>query len=324
MNSQAKKIVSVIFKIAIITLAFLFIYHKLNNNQNLSNFKVLTRPLSETHVYLVFIVVVALMFLNWFLESLKWKYLVQRIEKITVWQAIESVFCGLTWAIFTPNRIGEYGGRMFFLSPRKRILGAIAMVVGALGQMVITNVMGAVAMLWFIWRFISPNLWIYSSLVILGTLFCGLFILIYFNISWLNSLLNRFEVLKPLRRFFFILARYRFKQLWKVFSYSIARFIVFTSQYCIIIHLLLPELLFFEICMMTFILFFVQSAIPSLDLLDVGVRSSVATYFFSFITTQDIAIMAATACVWFVNLIIPAILGSGFVLKLNFFDTRTR
>jgi uncharacterized membrane protein YbhN (UPF0104 family) len=324
LNSQAKKIVSVIFKIAIISLAFLFIYHKLNNNQNLSNFKGLTRSLSETHVYLVLVLVVVLMFLNWFLESLKWKYLVQRIEKVTIWQAIESVFCGLTWAIFTPNRIGEYGGRMFFLSPRKRVLGAIAMVVGALGQMVITNVMGAVAILWFIWRFISPGLWIYSALIFVGIIFCGLFILIYFNISWLNSLLNRFEVLKPLRRFFFILARYRFKQLWKVFSYSVARFIVFTSQYCIIIHLLLPELLFFEICMMTFILFFVQSVIPSLDLLDVGVRSSVATYFFSFITTQDIAIMAATACVWFINLIIPAILGSGFVLKLNFFDTRTR
>ena len=60
---------------------------------------------------------------------------------------------------------------------------------------------------------------------------------------------------------------------------------------------------------------------PSLDLQDVGVRSMTATYFFSFITTQEVAIMAVTACIWFVNLIIPAILGAGFVLKLNFFGT---
>lgn len=324
MNPQAKKIVSVVFKIAIISLAFLFIYNKLNNNQNLSNFNELTRSLSRTHVYVVLAVVFALMLLNWFIESLKWKYLVQRIERVTVWQAIESVFCGLTWAIFTPNRIGEYGGRMFFLSPRKRVFGAIAMVVGALGQMVITNIAGAIAVLWFTWRFIYPGVWLYTAFVFIGVIFCCFFILIYFNISWLNSLLNRFEVLKPLRRFFFILARYRFKQLWRVFLFSVTRFVVFTSQYYILIHFLVPELLLFEICMMIFLLFFVQSAIPSLDLLDVGVRSSVATYFFSFITTQDIAIMAATAGVWFINLIIPAILGSGFVLKINFFGNRTR
>ena len=46
-----------------------------------------------------------------------------------------------------------------------------------------------------------------------------------------------------------------------------------------------------------------------------------ATYFFSFITTNEIAIMAATASIWLINLIIPAILGSAFVFKLNFFGT---
>ncbi|HXI00588.1 MAG TPA: lysylphosphatidylglycerol synthase domain-containing protein [Sphingobacteriaceae bacterium] len=324
MNSQTKKIVSIIFKVAIISLAFLFIYHKLNNNHDLFKFSQLTTSLTRHKVYSVLTVVLSLMFLNWFLEALKWRFLVERIERINIWQALESVFCGLTWAVFTPNRIGEYGGRMFFLSPRKRILGAIAMAVGAIGQMVITNVMGATALLWFTWRFISPELWIYCVLVFLWMVFCGFFILIYFNISWLNYILNHFEILKPLRRFFFILARYRFKQLWKVFLYSITRFVVFTSQYYLIINLLLPELLIFEICMMIFILFFIQSAIPSLDLLDVGVRSSVATYFFGFITGQDVAIMAATASVWFINLIIPAILGAGFVLKINFFGTNNR
>ena len=83
-----------------------------------------------------------------------------------------------------------------------------------------------------------------------------------------------------------------------------------------------PELPMAEICMMTFILFFIQSAMPSLDLLDVGVRSMTATYFFSYITDQEVAIMAVAAGIWLVNLIIPAILGAGFVLKLNFFGTR--
>ena len=319
MNQKSKKYLSIVFKAAILILAFWFIYKKLSDNENISNFNSLAKALSPKSVYLVLVAVFLLMFLNWFLEALKWKFLVQRIEKISVWKAVESVFCGLTWAVFTPNRIGEYGGRVFFLSPRKRIIGAIAMGVGAIGQMVITNILGSLALLWFIGKFLHPNIVVYYALIFLVAIFCGFFLLFYFNIRWLYGLLSRIRFLKPFQKFFSILGRYNKKELWQVFLYCISRFAVFTTQYCLIIYLLVPEIALFDMVMMIFILFFIQSALPSLDLLDIGVRSMTATYFFGFITDQDIAIMAATACIWLVNLIIPAILGSVFVLKLNFF-----
>jgi hypothetical protein len=174
-------------------------------------------------------------------------------------------------------------------------------------------------LLWFIGRFLHPNIVVYYALIFLVVIFCGFFLLFYFNIRWLYGLLSRIRFLKPFQKFFSILGRYSKRELWQVFVYCISRFLVFTTQYCLIIHLLVPEIALFDMVMMIFILFFIQSALPSLDLLDIGVRSMTATYFFGFITDQDIAIMAATACIWLVNLIIPAILGSVFVLKLNFF-----
>ncbi|WP_026896992.1 lysylphosphatidylglycerol synthase transmembrane domain-containing protein [Daejeonella oryzae] len=321
MNQKQKKFFSIFFKAGILLLAFGFIYYKLSDNQNITRFKTLTLQLDTAKVSLVLGIVFLLMFLNWFLESLKWKFLVQRIEKISTWKAVESVFCGLTWAIFTPNRIGEYGGRVFFLSPRRRIMGVIAMGVGAFSQMVITNILGSLAILWFIGRFVELNILLYYSLSFLVVIFCGSFLLFYFNIRWLDGLLSRISFIKPYQRFFGILARYKKRELLQVFIYSFSRFAVFTTQYFLIIHLLIPEIQLFEMLMMIFILFFVQSALPSLDLLDVGVRSMTATYFFAFITSHEIAIMAATAFIWLINLIIPAILGSVFVLKLNFFGT---
>ena len=300
-------------------LAFGFIFKKLSHNQNIANFKSLAKVLTPQSVYITLTVVFLLMFLNWFLEALKWKFLVQRIERISTWKAVESVFCGLTLAVFTPNRIGEYGGRIFFLSPRKRIIGAIAMGVGAIGQMVITNILGSLALLWFAGKFLNLNILLYYSFSFLVFVFCGFFLLFYFNIRWLEGLLMRIRFLKPFHKFFSILGRYKKKELWQVFVYCIGRFAVFTTQYCLIIHLLVPEIQLFDMVMMIFILFFIQSALPSLDLLDIGVRSMTATYLFSFVAHHDIAIMAATACIWLVNLIIPAILGSIFVLKLNFF-----
>jgi hypothetical protein len=127
------------------------------------------------------------------------------------------------------------------------------------------------------------------------------------------------KLLKRFRKFFAILSSYPFNALFRVFLYSLSRYMVFTAQYCLIIHLLIPDIPLFQISMMIFILFFVQSALPSLDLLDIGVRAYTATYFFSYITDQEIAIIAATGCIWLINLVVPAILGSVFVFKLNFF-----
>jgi uncharacterized membrane protein YbhN (UPF0104 family) len=262
-----------------------------------------------------------LMFLNWFIEALKWKFLVKKIEYISTWKAVESVFCGLTWAIFTPNRIGEYGGRVFFLSPRKRIFGVIAMGIGSMGQMVITNILGALAILWFICIFVPLNFWLYYAIAFLTVIFCSFFILFFFNIRFLNGILLNIAFLKRFRKFLAIFSSYPKSDLLRVFLYSLSRFTVFTSQYCLIITLLIPDISIFQISMMIFILFFVQSALPSLDLLDIGVRSMTATYFFSYITNQEVAIIASIACIWLINLIIPAILGTVFVLKLNFFGT---
>ena len=320
MSTANKKLVSIFFKAAILLLAFGSIYQTLNKNQNLKNFKSLAASLDSLNVVIVVSVIVLLMLANWTLEAVKWKYLLKKIELISLWKAIESVYCGLTWAVFTPNRIGEYGGRVFFLSPRKRVFGVIAMVVGSIGQMVITNIFGAVAILWFLGRFMDINVLLYNALVFLVLVFCSFFLFFYFNIRLLDGLLSKVSFLRKFRRFFHILAKFKKADLAQVISYCLSRFLVFTTQYCLIIHFLIPEVALLDIVMMTFIFFFIQSALPSLDLLDVGVRSMTATYFFGFITSQEIAIMAATTLIWLVNLILPAILGSVFVLKLNFFD----
>ena len=300
-----------------------FIYYKLSDNKNLENFEALIKNLSGQKVYSILGSVFLLMFANWFLESLKWRFLISPVQRLSIWKAIESVFCGLTLAVFTPNRIGEYGGRVFFLAPRKRILGLVAMGVGAVGQMVVTNILGAIAILWFIHTYVEMDFWLFYGICVLALVYCLFFLLLFFNISSLLAILNSIRLLKRLRRFFRILARYHLKELIIVFAYSLLRFIAFTSQYCLVITLLIPDIPLFQMVMMIFILFFIQSALPSLDLLDVGVRAMTATYFFSFITTNEVAIMAATASVWLVNLIIPAILGSVFVFKLNFFGTRS-
>lgn len=320
MTPASKKIFSSLLKAIVLVLAGIFIYHRVSNNDNLRQFENLITHISRRRVIATMSFVIFLMVVNWVLESFKWQYLTRKLVKISAWEAIEAVFCGLTWAIFTPNRIGEYGGRVLFLPNRRRIHGVFAMAVGSFGQNVITNVLGLSALMWFAFRYQPINLWLAGGLSVGAIGFIVLILVFYFHIRWLVTLLNKIRFLKKYHRFFDIIGRYKFGELLSIMWFCLSRFFVFSFQYYLVIHLLMPQVPVFPMMMMVFILFFIQSALPSLDLLDVGVRSMTASAFFVYITDQKLAVIAAVSSIWLINLIIPAILGSVFVLKLKFFD----
>lgn len=319
----ARKTLNYLLKLGIVSLTIWFVYRHLNHNKNLEQFVNRIHKIGKTEVYTAIALVTILMLVNWVLEAVKWQYLTRLLEKMSLWKAIEAVFCGLTMAIITPNRIGEYGGRILYLPVRKRVHGIFAMAVGAFGQNTVTNVVGSLSLLYFIHTYFPLNPWFLLGITLLAGVFIFLILLFYFRIRWLVFLLDKIKFLKKYHRFFSIMAKYSFRQLVSIMLLSLARFVVFSSQYYILIHILLPDLHLIPVMLMVFNLFFIQSAIPSLDLLDIGVRNFIANYLFGFITAQSVAIMACVSCIWLINLIIPAILGSVFVLKLNFFGNNT-
>jgi hypothetical protein len=319
--AKAKKSLSYLLKFVILLLAFFFIYHRiLKNNDNLQEFYNLVIHISYNKVVFTLALIVLLMILNWVLESLKWWHLTRQLYPISVWRAIESVFCGLTWAVFTPNRIGEYGGRVMFLPNRKRIHGVFAMAVGSFGQNVITNVLGAGASVWFLYTFIHPNGLLLLAISFFAAVFAGFMLAFYFNIRWMVSLLNSIKFLKKFHRFFDIMGKYKAAQLFNIMWFCLARFLVFTFQYYLVIHLLIPQIPLLQMTLIMFVFFFIQSAIPSLDIIDIGVRSSISITLFSYVTDKTIAVVVAVSLIYIINLIIPALLGSIFVFKLKFFD----
>lgn len=321
MNSKAKKNLSLVLKITIFSLVVWYVYRLLSANTALLDFKVLLSTISRQVIYAALGLVCLLMLVNWFVEAWKWKFICLQFQPISVGKAIESVFCGLAWAVFTPNRIGEYGGRVLFLNPKKRIFGVIGMAIGSVSLMVITNVVGILSLCWFVHAYLGINGFWSVGVFILTLLYASFFIILYFKLRIVNDLLLKIRFLQKYQRFFSILLCYDQAKLRKIFLFSALRYLVFTSQYCLLMQILIPELPFIEMVMMIFLLFFVQSALPSLDLFDVGVRSITASYFFGFLTDQNVAIMAIAACIWFVNLIIPAVIGSFFTFKINFFGT---
>ena len=321
MTARTKKTLSYLLKLGILVLAFWFIDHRIQKyNDSLHKFLTLVSRISYTRVIVTLSAIVLLMLLNWVLESLKWRYLTQKLARLSVWQAIESVFCGLTWAIFTPNRFGEYGGRVMYLPNRKRVHGVFAMAVGSFGQNVVTNVLGSIGIVWFIFSWLHWSTWLLAGSVAFSAGFIATMLTLFFNIKWLVSLLNRVKFLKKFHRFFDIMGRYTFDELLRIMGFCLARFFVFSFQYFLIIHLLIPQMGLLPMLLTLFVFFFIQSAMPSQDIIDFGVRSVTADMLFGRLTNQHIAIVVSVSLIYIVNIVIPAILGSVFVLNVKFFD----
>lgn len=318
LTKQQKKYLNLGIKLLIVGLAMWFIVSKVNNQKNLREFQTLVNSIDPLVIRLTLAVVVVMMLLNWALEVVKWKYLSRRIEKISWWKATKSVFCGLTWAIFTPNRIGEYGGRVMLLRPENRASGAVAMGVGLFAQLVLTSVFGALSIAWFVSTYLPTPIEVKFAVWLLSGIYALTFVILYFNVHWVDYLVGKFKFLARIKPFFSILDQVTTKELLDVLLLSLARFIIFTSQYIVLMLVILPDLPFMPMTFMIFILFFVQSAVPSLDIFDFSIRSFVASNLYSYITTQEIAVMAIVSCIWFVNLILPAIIGAFFVMNVNY------
>lgn len=296
------------------------IWGKLNNNENLERFSAIIHHLDNTSVTLTIGAISLLMLLNWVVEAYKWRLLVKGVEPISYWTALQSVFCGLSLGIITPNRIGEYGSRMFFLRPRKRIFGLIAMSTGAFSQFVLTNIVAAVAIAVFLHQYKGVEMqwtWIF---LIGATVYCTFLMILYYNIHLIEKPLRRLKFMKRYMHFFSILSSYDNGFLTGIMGICLFRLLILIVQYYLIVHLLIPSITFPQVTLMIVLLFSVQTVAPTIDLLDIGVRGATAAYFFGYITHQDVAILATTAIIWLINLIIPGIIGVFFVSKLNIFN----
>ena len=57
---------------------------------------------------------------NWGIEAKKWQVLMKPIEDLSWWTACKATLTGLSFAMNTPNRIGEYAGRILYVKKENR------------------------------------------------------------------------------------------------------------------------------------------------------------------------------------------------------------
>lgn len=325
MKNKLKAQFPLLLKSLVVLLTFWFIYREINTPGSYVKWHSLVLTIRQNGGLLSFSLVLAMMLMNWAIEAFKWKYICHKIQYISYTTAVCSLLAGLNLAIFTPARIGEYGGRVMYLNPSNRAKGSVGMLVGALSQMLVTNIVGLAGLLFFMHRYFPMTLLLESLLVGAALLLAVLFVLFYFHVHLFNTLLLKSEFLRKFENSLMVLRLYSAPELLKIVLLSFFRYIVFSHQYIVLLLVLNGSAPYLMCLAAVSLIFMVQSLIPTFALADLGVRGASAAYFLGFVIgpSGSIAILAAAFGVWLINIILPAVIGLYFVLKLNFTVVRT-
>jgi len=278
----------------------------------------------NTQFFLIAALVISLMLVNWFLEAYKWQLLVSKVQNISLSKSFEAITSGIATGMFTPNRIGEFAGRVMHLEDGNRMKGAITSLMGSFAQMVVTISFGALACTFFLWTQ-SPFSNVYLNLAIGILLLIGALSLIFIFLSenkWVSAFRNWKFLPKRITQLLTLPEKFTPAELGITLLLSVFRFVVFNLQFLLLLWALEVSISILDALMLLPIIFFVQTIIPSVTLAELGVREMVSISILGLYFSNDIAIIAASSLLWIINLVLPAVFGSLFLLKTKLFVLR--
>ncbi|MEO5564993.1 MAG: lysylphosphatidylglycerol synthase domain-containing protein [Chitinophagaceae bacterium] len=297
------------------------IYHQLNKQPNLeSSWHQIRNSFSSSKIwYLVFAII--LMPVNWTIETIKWKTCIQRIQTIGFITAFKAVLSGVSFSVSTPNRVGEYLGRVLYMDDGNRLKAISLTITGSLSQLIITLVMGLTGLLTLRSSVASGGLltsfWV--DIIVYGTILAILILtLFYFKLAGVARWFERIRWVKKYAWLFQALEEFNATLLLQLLSLSALRFFVFIAQYYLLFHFFGVDVTWGQTLWAVSVSFLVMAVIPTITLFtDLSLRGEISLKLLGLFSNNHLGIGFASVGVWLINLIIPALAGSLLILSIK-------
>lgn len=264
--------------------------------------------------------VVLLMVFNWSLEAIKWRISIARIQQISFTKSLRAVLSGVSFSVSTPNRIGEYIGRLLYMDEGNRLRTIAVTMVGSISQLIITLLMGFIGLLLLQQQIHQKEListvWLQfiSTGVLLVLLILTLF---YFRLAWLIKLIDRLPIMNRFVYLVKALEGFNATLLTRILSLSLLRFFVFACQYYLLFVFFDVDISGWQAFWAVSVSFLVMAVIPTIAIAELGLRGKVSLIFAGLFSSNKAGIIFTTTGIWFINLIIPAIIGSVLIFSIK-------
>jgi len=305
------------------------IYFKVKNEANLQQTTELLRgAVSGNNAWYILLLVI-LMFINWGIEARKWQVLVSRIQQVDFFRAYRAVLSGLSLSLFLPNGIGDYAGRIVYMKEGNRLRSVTLTLVGSMAQLIITLTFGLLGLLYLkshAWKDAVQiqglsGFWV-NGIIFMIAMGALLMLFIYFKLGWLTVMFEKIPLVHKYRFMVENLENISRKDLTRILLLSLIRFGVFIVQYLLMLYIFNVQVNIADGASTVCVLFLVLAILPTIPVADLGVRGEAGLQLFGILTANKLGIIATTAGIWLLNLILPAVAGSLFILGIKLFRNR--
>jgi hypothetical protein len=328
------KSIKIIGKLSVIgPLVFLllcwFIYrqviHQPNWKNSLQQMETAIRGPQQWKLWLVLL----LMPVNWGIEARKWQLALRPVGGIAYKDAFRAIFTGTTMACFTPNRMGEYLGRILYVKEGRRIKAISLTMACSIAQLMVTLVIGGIGIVYL--RSASPSAvtWLPHYRLGLTVLLCIVAVLlasltfIYCRLPLVASFLLRVPGIRRYSTYLKVLENFDATILLRILFLSFARYIVFIVQYSLVFPVFGVSMGFWQVWGGMSVVFLVMAIVPTLTFLtELGLRWEASIQVLELFSTNVLGIFATSFAIWLINLIIPALIGSLLIVSIKLFKSR--
>lgn len=283
---------------------------------------------SGSNVWLI-ILLILLMLANWGIEGRKWQILVSRVERVNFFTAFKAVLSGVSLSLFIPNGIGDYAGRIAFMHEGNRLRSVTLTLVGSMAQLIVTLSAGLFGLLYLrnnAWhdaaQFQGLSFFWINGIIFMTAMGALLMLFIYFKLGWLTIMFEKIPFVYKYRFMVEKLEHIDRKDLTRILWLSFVRFCVFTVQYVLVLHIFSVQLNTLDSICTVCVLFLVLAILPTIPVADLGMRGEAGLQLFGILTSNTTGIIATTAGIWLVNLIMPGVVGSLFIFGIKLFRNR--
>jgi len=245
------------------------------------------------------------------IESVKWQQLIAPFEKQNGYQAFRSVCMGITIGFTVSPVIGDLAAKSSSLILFSKIKAAVVAFIGNTAQLLVSIIMGGFGCILLLYCQQLINEQAMIMLMFAETILSIIFISAYLNVNKLYILWKR----NKYTSYFYFLRKFSRNFLATQFILSGLRYIIFASQFALLALAFQIQLPMQIIIICIAVILGIQSLLPNIILVEIGVRGAASLFVFGLFTGQHEAILLTTYSLWFLNRCIPGIVGWLFLIR---------
>jgi uncharacterized membrane protein YbhN (UPF0104 family) len=261
------------------------------------------------------ILLIILILVNWGFEAKKWQILASKIENLSFKEAYQSVLIGLSLGFVTPANLGDYAGKIWQLKSKNKTESIGAILLGNGIQFYVSLIFGEIAYL-IIWEkeittFDQILFCLIAFALVLG-------VIIYHYRVKIIGYLPRFSWLNVFQKHFEMMVKFNSDEIRQLFIWSFLRYLTFSLQFVLTLLIFKVNIHFIDLWAVSCLVFLFKTIIPAINFIsDLGVREYSALHFFSLFLVNISAVIMATFCLWFLNILLPVMFGGLLVLRIK-------